>query len=71
MLFWGPTRQSEASDRLVQFLSAFFPPLFRYEDEIRLCSGMEYTFMELKKVSDKRSFASVWSVHQPCSHRTA
>ncbi|KAJ7426603.1 hypothetical protein WISP_14331 [Willisornis vidua] len=25
----------------------------KYEDEIRLCSGMEFTFMELKKVSGK------------------
>lgn len=41
----------------MQFPTAFFT-LLRYEDEIRLCSGMEYTFMELKKVSGKRSFSS-------------
>ncbi|EOA93535.1 Keratin, type II cytoskeletal 80, partial [Anas platyrhynchos] len=37
----------------------------KYEDEIRLCSGMEYTFMELKKVSGMGSFSSTWSLHQP------
>uniref|UniRef100_A0A8C8A6F4 Keratin 80 n=1 Tax=Otus sunia TaxID=257818 RepID=A0A8C8A6F4_9STRI len=37
-----------------QFLTAFFT-LLRYEDEIRLCSGMEYTFMELKKDLDVSS----------------
>lgn len=42
-----------------------FSTLFRYEDEIRLCSGMEYTFMELKKVSGMGSFSSTWSLHQP------
>ena len=47
----------------VQFLSAF-STFLRYEDEIRLCSGMEYTFMELKKVSGKRSFSSGRALHQ-------
>lgn len=41
----------------MQFLTAFFT-LLRYEDEIRLCSGMEYTFMELKKVSGESSSSS-------------
>lgn len=41
----------------MQFLTAFFTPL-RYEDEIRLCSGMEYTFTELKKVSGESSSSS-------------
>uniref|UniRef100_A0A8B9GEC8 Keratin 80 n=1 Tax=Amazona collaria TaxID=241587 RepID=A0A8B9GEC8_9PSIT len=46
-------RQPEACQGFphVQFLTAF-PTLLRYEDEIRLCSGMEYTFMELKKDLD-------------------
>lgn len=49
----------------VQFLTAFFT-LLRYEDEIRLCSGMEYTFMELKKVSGKRSFSPGQALRQLC-----
>lgn len=39
-------------------------PLLRYEDEIRLCSGMEYTFTELKKVSGKRRFSSGRALHR-------
>lgn len=34
--------------------------LCRYEDEIRLCSGMEFTFMELKKVSSRGRGISHW-----------
>jgi len=47
----------------MQFLTTFFT-LFRYEDEIRLCSGMEYTFTELKKVSGKSGFSSGRALHQ-------
>lgn len=47
----------------MQFLTAFFP-LLRYEDEIRLCSGMEYTFTELKKVSGRRRLSSGRALHQ-------
>lgn len=39
--------------------------LCRYEDEIRLCSGMEFTFMELKKVSRRGKFPSGLALPSP------
>lgn len=39
--------------------------LCRYEDEIRLCSGMEFTFMELKKVSRRGRFPAGLSLPSP------
>lgn len=65
--FWGQkdNLKHPRGFHYVQFLTAF-STLLRYEDEIRLCSGMEYTFTELKKVSGKRSFLSGQALHQLC-----
>ncbi|KFQ61030.1 Keratin, type II cytoskeletal 80, partial [Pelecanus crispus] len=47
--------QKNLESELTKVLSTMDDFRSKYEDEIRLCSGMEYTFMELKKDLDMSS----------------